>query len=222
MSRVVAIGTKNGYFQFPLCLLAFCEAYKDRLQHIVSYCVCEQARRTNPKFPKSARNRSLDEAATFLGVDIGTSDSTIGRWREADRFVRQWEGCYGKDALVRIGTSLLWEAHNNTGVSYREFSILCAINSIIGKRRSVPKRITGPRIRVRAAGFKSWNIAKSKTPFDESRNASLLTEHQVRYTLERLHERKFFARARISPRRVMYMLGVTDDQLRALLRQRET
>jgi len=174
MSRIAAMG-ERGYFHFPLCLLAFGEDYKQRLQYIVSYSVCKQANRTNPKFPRSARNGSLDEAATFLGVNIGCYDSTISRWKEADGFVRRWEQRYGKDALVRIGTSLLWEAHNNTGVSYREFSILCAINSIIGKRRSVPRRITEPRIRARAAGFKSWDVAKSELPSDESRKARLLT-----------------------------------------------
>src|SRR5439155_3469510 len=101
---------------------------------IGSYCLCEQARRTNPKFPRSARKTSLDEAADFLGVTIGSHESTICRWKEADRFVCEWERRNGKDALVRIGTTLLWEAYNGTGVSYREFSVLCAINSMIGSR----------------------------------------------------------------------------------------
>ena len=119
------MGDVKGYFQFPLCLLAFGKDDKDRLERIVAYCLCEQARRTNPKFPRSARNDSVDEAATFLGVRIGSHTSTIGRWKEAYRFVCRWEQRYGKDARVRIATSLLWEAHNNSGVSYREFSILC-------------------------------------------------------------------------------------------------
>jgi len=222
MSRIAAMDSNNGYFQFPLCLLAFGEDYKERLEHIVSYCVCEQARRTNPKFPRSARNASLDDAATFLGVTIGSPDSTLSRWKEADSFVCRWERHYGKDALVRIATSLLWEAHNNSGVSYREFSILCAINSIIGKRRFVAKRITEPSIRARAAGFKSWEIVHLELPSDESRKARLLTEDQLRYTLEKLHRRKFFARARVGAKTVKYMVKVTDDELRALLRQRET
>ena len=213
---------EQGYFQFPLCLLALGENHQERLQHIVSYCLYEQAKRRNPKFPRSARNGSLEEAANFLGVNIRSPDSTISRWREADGFVRNWEQRYGKDARVRIGTKLLWEAYDNSGVSYREFSILCAINSIIGKRRSVPKRITEPRIRVRAAGFKSWDVAKSELPSDESRKARLLTVDQVRYTLENLHARKFFARARVRAKTVKYMLGVTNDELRALLLRHET
>jgi hypothetical protein len=222
MSRIAAMGENKGYFQFPLCLLAFGKDDKDRLEHIVSYCLCEQARRTNPKFPRSGRNGSLDEAATFLGVTIGSHESTIFRWKEADRFVCEGERRNGKDALVRIGTRLLWEAYNGTGVSYREFSILCAINSIIGKQRFVPKRITEPSILIRAAGFRSWKIAKAELLSDESRNKRLLTPYQVRYTLEKLHERRLFARARVRAKTVKYMLGITDDELRAVLRQRET
>ncbi|PYK79483.1 MAG: hypothetical protein DME38_06615 [Verrucomicrobia bacterium] len=112
---------------------------------------------------------------------------------------------------VRIATYLLWEAHNNTGISYREFSILCAINSVIGKQRFIPKGITEPSIRVRAAGYKSWKIAQSELASDQSRAASFLSPHQVRYTLEQLHSRHFFARARVGAKTVKYMLGVSDD-----------
>jgi hypothetical protein len=153
MSRI-AVMAEKGYFHFPLCLLAFGEHYKERLQHIVGYCLCEQAMRRNPKFQKSGRKDSLDEAASFLGISIGSNDGTIREWKKANSFVCQWERRYGKDARVRIGKTPFWEAHNNTGVSYREFSILCAINSAIGSR-STPVRITEPSIRVRAAGFKS-------------------------------------------------------------------
>jgi hypothetical protein len=126
---------------------------------------------------------------------------------------------HGRDALVRIGIALLWEAYNNTGVSYRDFSVLCAINSIIGSN-STPMRITQPSIRVRAAGFKSWDVAQSALPSDEL-EARLLTVDQVRGTLDKLHQRKFFARARIGARTVKYMLRVSDDELRAILLQRE-
>ena len=116
---------------------------------------------------------------------------------------------------------LLREAHNNTGVTYREFSILCAINSVIGKERFIPKRITEPSIRVRAAGYKSWKVAQCELASDQSGTAALLSPDQVRGTLEKLHERHFFARARVGAKTVKYMLGVSDDQLRAILLQRE-
>jgi hypothetical protein len=180
----------TGYFHFPLCLLAFRSEYKDRLRHIVSYCVCEHEQRLIRASADVPGNTALFEAAKFLNVNLGSPDAAIHSWKAATRFIHQWQGRYGRDASVRIATALLWEAHDNTGLTYREFSILCAINSVIGKRRSVPRRITEPSIRVRAAGFKSWKVANV-----EPGSSQLLTPHQVRYTLERLHQRKFFARA---------------------------
>jgi hypothetical protein len=217
-----SIAMSRGFFHFPLCLLAFGEDYKQRLQHIMSYCLYEHAKRSNPDFPKVARKSQLDDAATFLDINIGSHNGTIARWRTADSFLCRWEGRYGKDPRVRIGTSLLWEAHNTTGASYREFSILCAINSIIGHRRSIPKRITEPSIQVRAAGFKSWNVAQLELSCDPLGKGTLLTVNQVRYTLEKLHQRKFFARARAGAKTVKYMLGVSDDELRFLLLKSET
>jgi hypothetical protein len=207
----------TGYFQFPLCLLAFRNDYKDRLQHIVCYCLCEHAQRLNRNSGNAPEDAALEEAAKFLHVNVPSPEVTIDRWKAATRFIRQWQGRYGRDASVRIATALLWEAHNNTGLTYREFSILCAINSVIGNRRSVPRRITEPSIRVRAAGFKSSKVANI-----EPGSSQLLTPHQVRYTLERLHQRKFFARARVGAKTVKYMVGVSDDALRASLLQSET
>jgi hypothetical protein len=211
-----------GFFHFPLCLLAFRTDYKDRLQHIVSYCLCEHAQRLNRTSPNLSGNNALSEAARFLNVNIGSHEATTQKWKSATNFILQWEKRYGRDASIRIATALLWEAHDNTGVTYREFSILCAINSVIGKRRNSPRRITEPSIRVRAAGFKSWTVANRTLRSEESRKARLLTPCQVRYTLEKLHERKFFARARVGAKTVKYMIGVTDADLRALLLHTET
>jgi hypothetical protein len=221
MSTSAALGRGKGYFQFPLCLLAFGEDYKERLQTIASYCLYREAGRKNPRFPKSAGVASLDQAATFFGLTIAWHDIIASKWEEANGFVCQWQGRHGKDALVRIGVTLWSEAHDNTGLTYREFSLLCAINSIIGNR-SGPTRITEPRIRVRAAGFKCWNVAKSELPSEELRESRLLTPHQVRYMLEGLHERRFFARARVGAKTVKYMLRVTDDELRTKLLQTES
>jgi hypothetical protein len=215
-------GRSTGYFHFPLCLLAFRKDYKDRLQHIVSYCLCEHAQRLIRTSANVPWDTALDAAAKFLKVNIGSAEATTNRWKAASRFVCQWQNRYGRDASVRIATALLWEAHDNTGLTYREFSILCAINSVIGKRRSVPRRITEPSIRVRAAGFKSSEVATRERARDKLGTAQLLTPHQVRYTLENLHQRQFFARARVGAKTVKYMVGVSDDALRASLLQTET
>jgi len=214
-----------GYFQFPLCLLAFGSDYKDRLQHIVSYCLCEHARWLSRKLNRASSDTvsqtELCKAATFLHVNMSSHVATIERWRLASWFIEGREERYGKDALVRIATNLLWEAHSNAGLTYREFSILCAINSVIGKRHCKPMRITESSIRVRAGGYKSWTVLNRELAQRPSL-AQLLTANQVRYTLEKLHARKFFARARVGAKTVKYMVGVSDTELRALLLQTET
>ena len=221
--RIGAMNKGNaGYFHFPLCLLAFVSDYKERLDYIVCYCLYEHSQRLKRSFPKLSANDALSEAARFLNVNMGSYQVTRDKWRVAIAFILQWEARYGRDASVRIATALLWEAYNNTGLTYREFSILCAINSIIGNRRSSPRRITEPSIRIRAAGFKSWTVANRELGSDESRKMRLLTPDQVRYTLERLHARKFFARARVGARTVKYMIGVSDAELRVLLLRRQT
>src|SRR5262249_27961165 len=115
-----------------------------------------------------------------------------------------------------------WEAHDNTGLTYRELSILCAINSVIGKRHCKPIRITERTIRVRAAGYKSSAVLNRELARRPSRTMQLMTPNQVRYTLEKLHARRFFARARVGARTVKYMIGMSDTKLRELLRQSET
>jgi hypothetical protein len=79
MSRITEMDEGKGYFQFPLSLLAFGEDYKDRLRHIVAFCLCEEAKRRNPKFLKFARNASLNTAASFLGVTIGSHARIISK-----------------------------------------------------------------------------------------------------------------------------------------------
>ena len=212
---------KLGYFQFPLCLLAFLDDYENRLQHIVAYCLCEHAQRFNPTLADTPSETRLYAAARFLHVNMPSPEATIHRWKTARSFIRQWEDAYGPDALVRIGTTLLWEAHDHDGLTYREFSILCAINSVIGDR-STPVRITEGTIRIRAAGYKSFSVVRQELNRDKSRAAQLLTPHKARYTLERLHERRLFARARVRAKTVKYMVGKSDDELRKILLQTET
>ena len=53
----------TGYFHFPLCLLAFRSEYKDRLRHIVSYCLCEHAQRLNRASADVPGNTALDRGS---------------------------------------------------------------------------------------------------------------------------------------------------------------
>ena len=80
-------------------------------------------------------------------------------------------------------------------------------------------RITEPSIRVRAAGYKSWRVFEAAVP-PERREEALLGPHKVRYTVESLHRRRFFARVRSGPRTVLFMTEVTNEKLREAIVKR--
>ena len=206
---------KAGYFQFPLSLLGYGGDKEETLNAILSYNIVEYARRTG----KSITRKTLKGAQKALGVECADPLAHEERWRRAAAFVQRRERAYGKDAFVRIGCQLVWDCLNGS-LSYRDFSLICAINSVLGRSKK-PRRITEPDVRVRAAGYKSWKDFQADVPA-EQRKAKLLTEDKVRYSLERLHKRKFFARIRVSARVVKYFNFVSDDELKRMLTQTET
>lgn len=203
------------YFQFPLCLLAYGQDKNERIDAIVSHNVVSFAIREGNAVTRKFLKKSQD------ALDVSCPDPMAHehRWSNAQAFVRDRERAYGNDALVRIGAELVWDCKKGA-LSFREFSLLCALNSVIGGSRK-PKRVTEPSLRVRAAGYKSWKVFEAAVPARQ-RKAKLLTVNQVRYSLERLHSRRLLARARVGAKTVKYMTGVSDEDLRRLLIQTET
>jgi hypothetical protein len=191
------------YFQFPLCLLSYGEHEKERLRAIIDYNVVDYA----IKKLGNKKKKSLLTSAEILGVSYGDISSALPSWREARDYVERYESRHGTDALVRIGAALLWDCRKGA-LSYREFSILCAINSIIGRSKS-PKRVTQPAVRVRAAGYKSWSVATA-----EAATAKLYSEDQIYRTLNRLEKRGFFARARTGKTTVLFLNGANYEELK--------
>jgi hypothetical protein len=190
------------YFQFPLCLLGYGKHEKQRLYAIVDNNLVTYAK----KQLGSTKRDAIETAAEVLQVNIGSAAAIVRSWQETNSFVERYELRHGKDARVRIAAQLLWDCLGGR-LSYREFSILCALNSILGKATS-PKRVTQPSIRVRAAGYKSWHVAAA-----EGGAEKLYSRYQVIRTLVRLEARGFFARARIGGRSVLFKTGVSYEQL---------
>lgn len=197
-------GKVKNYFQFPLCLLAYLEREHERLSAIIDYNVVNYAK----KKPGSTKRDAIHTAAEVLGVTYQKTPRShiVQRWKAASEFVERFELRHGKDARVRIASSLLWDCYNGE-LQYREFCVLCALNSIIGKT-TAPKRVTQPSIRVRAAGYKSWSVAIA-----EGAEGILMSRWQIERTLNRLEKRGLFARARTGARTVLFKTGVTYEQL---------
>ena len=93
-------------------------------------------------------------------------------------------------------------------MSYRELAVLAAIYSKIGAAKG-PVRITREEIWRRALGFKSKRVF-----LVEMRDRQAwITERQVRSIIERLHDRKFFARVTYARRQTYYSHRLTAIQL---------
>jgi hypothetical protein len=191
------------YFQFPLCLLGYGKHEKERLNAIIDHNVVSYAK----KKLGSTRRDAVETAAEVLGVHLGSAAASVRCWQETNSFMERFELRHGRDAQVRVASLLLWDCYKGQ-LAYRDFSVLCAINSIMGRSKS-PKRVTQPAVRVRAAGYKSWSVATA-----EAATAKLYSEDQIYRTLNRLEKRGFFARARTGKTTVLFLKGASYDELK--------
>jgi hypothetical protein len=210
------------YFHFPLCLLSFGRDVNDRLNGIMSLgCVelgvkqwekfspAEQNfRRSRPPPPSLCKCKidlSKDEelqvvaGCEYLNIVCLNVKGMLTDYARVTRFIKDYERKHGTDARVRIRKDWLFEVLGNKGMSYPEFAVLAAIYSKIGATTR-PVLITREEIWKRAHGFKSDLVFRAemdgRPPF--------LTPRQVRSIIERLHDRKFFARVTYGRRQTYY------------------
>jgi hypothetical protein len=210
------------FFHFLLCLLSSGRDIKERLNGIISFSCVEVGikqwqqfspaqqhfRRSRPPHPSfctckiDLRNNEelqLIAGCEHLNVVCHNAKGMLADYTRATRFIKDFERKHGTDARVRIRTDWIFEVRDNKGMSYPEFAVLAAIYSMIGVTEG-PVRITQEEIWKRAHGFKSDRVfmaeMNGRPPF--------LTERQVRSIVERLHERKFFARTTYGRRQTYY------------------
>ena len=92
-----------------------------------------------------------------------------------------------------------------------EFAVFAAICSVVGNKKS-PVRITRLTIYRRARGYKSG--AASLNEYESRLDRFSLTEWGLRSTIERLSDRKFFARTVYGRRVAYYSTRMTNEELR--------
>lgn len=143
-------GIGDNYFQFPLCALAFCATEKERLEHVIEFGFVDAGftmfqkldqdmRRLKARefsddsdTPRDFCKTNLDHVATMLGargigIIVGSVRHSLERWRMLSEFRNQSSAKYGPDAELRIRQELASEVCDQTGISYREFAVLCAV-----------------------------------------------------------------------------------------------
>jgi hypothetical protein len=219
------------FFQFPLCALSYPGSEQERLSHISSFCCLEVGKQQWQKFrqiekdlrrlhPPSDKhctckidlaNDAHQQAvagAQHLKIIIYCVGGTVANHTRLAHFIREFEQKHGPDARVRLAIDFVYEARDNKGMSYREVAVLAAIYSKIGAAKG-PVRITREEIWRRAHGFKSKQVFS----VEMHNRQTWITQRQVRSIIERLHDRRFFARLTYARRQTYYSHRLTADLL---------
>ena len=211
------------FFEFPLCCLAYPTNDKLKLGMIISYCIVEHSKKIQTDIDerideyagnipngfnkKSKGDKQLLLACEELGITSGDMNHTKQNHSILSRHIYNYEFKHGKDSYCRIGKKLSFETRDGE-FPYRLFSVLCAIQSIIGKTAKF-KRLTKERIRYASIGYKSKVIAQKEITPEQI----LLTDRQLGTTIEMLHAKKFFSKFTYANRQTFYSTKLDDNRL---------
>jgi hypothetical protein len=219
------------FFQFPLCALSFAGSERARLNNIIPFCCLEVGKKQWQKFNQIEKDLRREQqpsgvyctckivltndahqqavaGAQRLNIIIHDIRGIVSDHARLAGFIRDFERKHGADAQVRLATNFVFEARDNKGMSFRELAVLAAIYSKIGAAKR-PVRITREEIWRRALGFKSKRVFS----LEMHDRQAWITERQVRSIIERLHDRRFFARLTYARRQTYYSHRLTADQI---------
>jgi len=165
----------NGkFFTFPLCVLAMPLAEKQILMHIISHAL-DRAGENAEVIDKTRILKYVSEhgsigyngsdehdkfirGAIVTNVKLGWIKTTVDECAAVKRFVDEHQRKHGTDPLVFIAAELFWSCNDdNQDFSFRGFSTACAVNSVIGFKKT-PVIIRRAMIIARQLGdtFESW------------------------------------------------------------------
>ena len=231
----------RSFFAFPLELLAFGDNFRSRLYHAVSYAVvslAERLRDTVPlpqlqaaalAVPETDRPVHLQDAGSLryalavarwqLQVIKGSAKEDKKQYSDFWNFHYDWVERHGKSPIVQLANDFVWDCINGR-LSYRELSVLAAVYSAIGAKR-YPVRITRRTIQHRSLGYKTPAVMKAEL-HNRTDGAGPLSIDQIGRTLDKLHERNLFARARANARQTYYSLTLRQNELEAALLRSKT
>ena len=242
-----AEATRNDYYcQFPLAVLSMPLAFPDLLSHILSYTMINtgeglykgfELQEERPQqwsifihrleehrlpwpYREGDEGRYQDEQ--YFKLFLGASKLRL-QSKRPELVIREFEAVklhtaqIGNECMVRLKLTNCCEvmAMAPGSLSQREFEVLCAIYSKIGSKGHV--RMTYREIIQRACGFANKNDFERLCD-----QAAVLTESMVRTTVEKLRQKRFFARVLLHNRYSHYSHRMPEDELRTKLFERET
>lgn len=133
-------------------------------------------------------------AGTLTGWHFHVFDSHRKTLNEAKAFVGDLEKFAGPSPFVRVPSAFAAEAlglvKTSPGMTYREFSALCAVYSCTGA--SDCGIVRREQVRLRQAG--AWNEKAANAIRQRYKYPDLLSLDQIRYTMDELEGRGLFRR----------------------------
>ena len=192
------------FFRFPLRVLSEFETPKERLENIVGFCVMDVGFKqlensgTSPAKPAEKRRLAWENGCKILCVNSSGADAD-SRLQEEYTAVKMACGDHDQ-ANVSIDTQWLWnclcilrgnEQQATRPLSYREFSVICAILSKVGNKDF--ESCTWQEIQRRALGYTTDKEMQAKLSTRKDK-AKPLSRQQIRTTLDILDYNRFFAR----------------------------
>jgi hypothetical protein len=173
--------------------------------------------------PKEFNMGRSDHRAWALGREIVgfyhiSPRFACDRFQEASEFISK----FGKSPFVRVSTGLFREVHEDR-LPFRDFAVLLSVYAIIGDKQYVIVR--KDRVRAGALGYSTAAVLFNKDGHLTDEGAAVLSRRkdktsplsydQARYTVDRLHARKFFSRFQPESkgRIVYYSRSLNHEQL---------
>ncbi len=190
------------FFRFPLKALAAFEGPLIRLENVVGFCVMDVGYKLVKPLEKTGL--TLAECRKVAWERGCTKTNVDSKGKDADqRLHREYQAVQSAcgieaQATVTIRNDWFWSCleglrgkERNLPVSYREFSVLCAILSKIGDKEL--ESCTWQEIQCRALGYTTQAAMKAGLATRRD-GAQPMSRQVIRTTLDALERCKFFAR----------------------------
>lgn len=184
------------FLEFPLIYLNYVGDDLNKLNELLQMQIVEAALKstinvtmdfgkikTNDFEIENPVHKKIVVTAKRFNINLGSIEDAIQYWIDLKTLLYAYEDKYGKDAYCRMGKKLTEDVLNGT-FGFREYKVLAAIHSILGKQKSF-LRITYEQISYRALGYKRKKIA-----FTEGVYQGALSAHQVKRSVTKLTEKK--------------------------------
>lgn len=201
---------------------------EEMINNIISYCLIEKANtyeydvldisefgfdedtvedKLNDYDRDNPLHNKILKSANFFSISLGGIEHNIKRHEKVSKHINYFTAKYGKDSYTAIGKNLAFDCRDK-GFNFDHFKLLCAINSILGRKKKFA-RITYDRILYAMNGYRSKTIYEKEQP-----KIKLLSSKQLRSRIEFLHAKKLFSKFTYRNRQIFYSTQLDDEQLK--------